>query len=140
VPSYEALRHSSGLLTSAWAAGLASCSRICTHNLSECFSLLSANANNSRISRTCFSVRYTMTNSEGNGIEPGHQPTDGGAAFNSNGVNGGNDMVDVKFDAPSSPKKRARTSTPEVEGAADTSFKRVKGVAPIKAEYAALPT
>ena len=48
-------------------------------------------------------------------------------------------MADVKFEAPSSPKKRARTSSPEVEGA-DSSVKRVKGVAPIKAEYATLPT
>lgn len=139
MPSYEALRHSPGLLTSAWAAaGLASCSRICTHFLSECFSLLSANANN--ISRTCFSLRHTMSTSNGNGVEPAHQLTDGGVALDSNGVNGGNGMVDVKFEAPSSPKKRARTSTPEAEGAADTSFKRVKGVAPIKAEYAASPT
>ena len=49
-------------------------------------------------------------------------------------------MVDVKSDAPSSPKKRARTSSEGLDGAAaDTSVKRVKGVAPIKAEYAALP-
>lgn len=49
-------------------------------------------------------------------------------------------MVDVKSEAPSSPKKRARINTPEAEGSADTSVKRVKGVAPIKAEYAALTT
>ncbi|KAJ5021606.1 hypothetical protein PSV09DRAFT_2385979 [Bipolaris maydis] len=76
-----------------------------------------------------------MSTSNGNGVEPAHQPTDGGIALDSSGVNGGNGMVDVKFEAPSSPKKRARTSTPEAEGAADTSFKRVKGVAPIKAEF-----
>lgn len=85
-------------------------------------------------------VPHRMTASEGNAAESGHQPADGSVASNSNAANGGNAMVDVKSDAPSSPKKRARTSSEGLDGAAaDTSVKRVKGVAPIKAEYAALP-
>lgn len=81
-----------------------------------------------------------MTASQGHGVEPSHQPSEGSVALDSGSVNSGNGMVDVKFEAPSSPKKRARTNSPEAEGAADTSVKRVKGVAPIKAEYAAEPT
>lgn len=81
-----------------------------------------------------------MTTTEGNPVDDGHSLPDAGVALDSNGVTGGNAMVDVKTEAPSSPKKRARTNSEGVEGATDTSVKRVKGVAPIKAEYATPPT
>jgi tRNA-dihydrouridine synthase 3 len=56
-----------------------------------------------------------------------------------NGVNGGNGTVNVESEPPASPKKRNRTSSQDIEDA-DTSVKRVKGVAPIKAEYTTPPT
>ncbi|RAR02814.1 trna-dihydrouridine synthase [Stemphylium lycopersici] len=76
-----------------------------------------------------------MTTAEGNPVDGSHSLPAAAVALDSNGVTGGSAMVDVKTEAPSSPKKRARTSSEGVEGATDTSVKRVKGVAPIKAEF-----
>ena len=72
-----------------------------------------------------------MTTGEGTKLEPEHSAPD---SAGSNGINGGNDTVNVQFEPPASPKKRNRTSSQDIEDA-DTSVKRVKGVAPIKAEY-----
>jgi tRNA-dihydrouridine synthase 3 len=60
-------------------------------------------------------------------------------ALSSKGAHNGNAEVDadVKMGEPASPKKRNRTNSQDAEGA-DTSVKRVKGVAPIKAECAIL--
>lgn len=52
----------------------------------------------------------------------------------SNGVQGDNGVV-AENAAPSSPKKRARTGSPNIE-MPENSVKRQKGVAPIKAESA----
>ncbi|RYO00218.1 tRNA-dihydrouridine(47) synthase [NAD(P)(+)] [Alternaria tenuissima] len=60
------------------------------------------------------------------------QPAPDGAA--TNGVNAGNGTVNVESEPPASPKKRNRTNSQDIEDA-DTSVKRVKGVAPIKAEF-----
>jgi tRNA-dihydrouridine synthase 3 len=69
--------------------------------------------------------------------EPETSVSGGGVAVNSNGAHSGNGEVDVdvKMVEPSSPKKRNRTNSQDAEGA-DSSVKRVKGVAPIKAECA----
>jgi tRNA-dihydrouridine synthase 3 len=72
-----------------------------------------------------------MTTGEGLKLEAEHSVPDVAAT---NGINGGNGTVNVASEPPASPKKRTRTHSQDVEDA-DTSVKRVKGVAPIKAEY-----
>lgn len=79
-----------------------------------------------------------MTAEQGANAEHGHSAPEAGVAADSNGINGGNGMVDVNNDATSSPKKRTRTNSQDRDGA-DSGVKRVKGVAPIKAECAPLP-
>jgi tRNA-dihydrouridine synthase 3 len=76
-----------------------------------------------------------MTTGEGAKLEPGHSLPDGAVT---NGTNGGHAKVDIESEQPASPKKRNRTNSQDIEDA-DTSVKRVKGVAPIKAEYTTSP-
>ncbi|CAN9400688.1 unnamed protein product [Alternaria alternata] len=64
-------------------------------------------------------------------VAPAHPAPDGAAT---NGVNAGNGTVNVDSEPPASPKKRNRTNSQDIDDA-DTSVKRVKGVAPIKAEF-----
>ena len=72
-------------------------------------------------------------------VDPDHLMQDGDVAIDSNSAHNGNGTVDVKSEEPSNPNKRIRTNSQDIEGA-DTTVKRVKGVAPIKAESATLPT
>jgi tRNA-dihydrouridine synthase 3 len=72
-------------------------------------------------------------------VDPDHLMQDSDVAVDSNGAHNGNGTVDVKSEEPSNPNKRIRTNSQEIEGA-DTTVKRVKGVAPIKAEFATPPT
>lgn len=61
------------------------------------------------------------------------QPASNGAiALDSNVAHSGSGEVDGST-APLSPKKRTRTNSQDVDGS-ESSVKRVKGVAPIKAE------
>jgi len=92
---------------------------------------LSSNANHARLFSAWPPFLHKMTTGEGTKLEPDHSAPDGAV---SNGINGGNGTVDVQSEPPASPKKRNRTSSQDIEDA-DTSVKRVKGVAPIKAEY-----
>ncbi|EFQ95267.1 hypothetical protein PTT_06777 [Pyrenophora teres f. teres 0-1] len=74
-----------------------------------------------------------MAIEQGTNTEHGHSVPEGAVAANSNGTNGGDGMVDVKNDASSS-QKRTRTNSQDRDGA-DSGVKRVKGVAPVKAEF-----
>ena len=99
---------------------------------------MSANASKRTYRNTGLIALQKMTAEQGTNAEHAHSVPEGGVAADSNGINGGNAMVDVKNDAPSSPKKRTRTNSQDRDGA-DSGVKRVKGVAPIKAECAPPP-
>jgi tRNA-dihydrouridine synthase 3 len=80
-----------------------------------------------------------MTTDDAVKVDSDHAMPDTGVALDSNGTHSGNGTVDVKSEEPSNANKRTRTNSQEIEGA-DSSVKRVKGVAPIKAESATPPT
>lgn len=75
-----------------------------------------------------------MTIGEGNESVTDQPASNGGIAVGSNGVHSNNGEVDGSAGS-SSPKKRTRANSQDVEGS-ENSVKRVKGVAPIKAESA----
>ncbi|KAF1943544.1 tRNA-dihydrouridine(47) synthase [NAD(P)(+)] [Clathrospora elynae] len=74
-----------------------------------------------------------MTTGDNIKAELNHSVPDGSNAPDFNGAHSGNGDVDAKNE-PLSPKKRTRTNSQDIEDA-DSSVKRVKGVAPIKAEF-----
>jgi tRNA-dihydrouridine synthase 3 len=76
-----------------------------------------------------------MTTGEETKVDSDQAMPEVGVASDSNGAHRGNSMVDVKSEEPSNANKRTRTNSQDIEGA-DSSVKRVKGVAPIKAESA----
>jgi len=78
-----------------------------------------------------------MTTGDSNEVASDQIVSNGSNALEHNGLDSGNGELDGKTE-PLSPKKRARTNSQDVEGTGSLS-KRVKGVAPIKAE-SALPT
>jgi hypothetical protein len=80
-----------------------------------------------------------MTTGEGIKLDTDQAMPDVGVTSDPNGAHSGNDMVDVKSEEPSNANKRTRTNSQDIEGA-DSSAKRVKGVAPIKAESVTPPT
>ncbi|KAF1851457.1 tRNA-dihydrouridine(47) synthase [NAD(P)(+)] [Cucurbitaria berberidis CBS 394.84] len=74
-----------------------------------------------------------MTTGEGNEVVADQPALSGAIALDPSAVYNGNGEVDGSTE-PLSPKKRTRTTSQDVE-AAENSVKRVKGVAPIKAEF-----
>ena len=74
-----------------------------------------------------------MTTGETNGNGPDPAVPENSVILDPKGAHSGNGEVDA-LSAPLSPKKRARTGSQDVE-VAETAVKRVKGVAPIKAEF-----
>lgn len=79
-----------------------------------------------------------MTTSNGNAVGSDPAVPANSVILDPNGDNSGNGEVDA-LSAPLSPKKRMRTGSQDVE-VSEASVKRVKGVAPIKAEFVALYT
>lgn len=73
-----------------------------------------------------------MTTGADNAAIAGQLTPSAGATLDANGVHSGNGEVNGSTE-PLSPKKRTRTNSQDVE-ASESSVKRVKGVAPIKAE------
>jgi tRNA-dihydrouridine synthase 3 len=77
-----------------------------------------------------------MTTDDINAVGPDPAVPENSIVLDPTGSRSGNGEVDA-ISAPLSPKKRVRTGSQDVE-VAETSVKRVKGVAPIKAEFVSL--